>query len=432
MVKMHKIHVTSKQAFDAFRLMIYLLLFSLGVLFIHQGKVWERYAQRKTNFAIYTEPFSELPTITSYIQTYGLKLGADFNLTFQALRSGALNSSTKPTQLTASGIYQVPAEESYEPFKIAFENNLYGDGAFKITPVISPEVSLYHIGDLAVTYTFSNANTLNSERLIITLSLTPENNSIAGSFVIGKTKVYDGKKSTYQGKMGQTSKLVYAATKYINIDIDGCRDQPFNELLFHKISDEIKNCTRPCRIKDNYGHKLNSILSHLPICKDEFEKSCFLSVAKRAHQGIHSTPCTRLEYTWLETQDFLAEQNCKMTFILQMGSPKRVSVNEEYLIYDFVAMISAIGGTLGLCIGFSFFDFCDLILRYSEKGVQKMKVGRKVVTTSVIREIRSPLEIVQEKLETISESVADMEGKMSAMENSIKTLQIKVMPHETK
>ena len=109
-----------------------------------------------------------------------------------------------------------------------------------------------------------------------------------------------------------------------------------------------------------------------------------------------------------------------------MGSPKRVSVNEEYLIYDFVAMISAIGGTLGLCIGFSFFDFCDLILRYSEKGVQKMKVGKNFVTTSVIREIRSPLEIVQEKLETISESVADMEGKMSAMENSIKTLQIKL------
>ena len=120
-------HISSKQAFDAFRMIIYLLLFSLGVLFIHQGKVWERYAQRKTNFAIYTEPFIELPTITSYIQTHGLKLGVDFNVTFQALRSGALNSSTKLTQLTANGIYKVPAEENYVPFEIEFENNLYGE-----------------------------------------------------------------------------------------------------------------------------------------------------------------------------------------------------------------------------------------------------------------------------------------------------------------
>ena len=28
---------------------------------------------------------------------------------------------------------------------------------------------------------------------------------------------------------------------------------------------------------------------------------------------------------------------------------------EEYLIYDFIGIIGAVGGTLGICIGFSIF-----------------------------------------------------------------------------
>ena len=43
-----------------------------------------------------------------------------------------------------------------------------------------------------------------------------------------------------------------------------------------------------------------------------------------------------------------------------------VTVKEEYVIYDAVAMISAIGGTMGLCIGFSFSDFSSLLIRCIE------------------------------------------------------------------
>ena len=31
-------------------------------------------------------------------------------------------------------------------------------------------------------------------------------------------------------------------------------------------------------------------------------------------------------------------------------------VKEEYLIYDTVSMISVVGGFMGLCVGFSFYD----------------------------------------------------------------------------
>ena len=43
-----------------------------------------------------------------------------------------------------------------------------------------------------------------------------------------------------------------------------------------------------------------------------------------------------------------------------------MTANEEYLIYDLVAMIGAIGGTLGLCIGISLKDMARVLLRFLE------------------------------------------------------------------
>ena len=114
-----------------------------------------------------------------------------------------------------------------------------------------------------------------------------------------------------------------------------------------------------------------------------------------------------------------------------MGSPKTVSVNEEYLIYDFVAMISAVGGTMGLCIGFSFFDFCGFILSYLEKGMEKSK-GGKEVKRNVTTNFRTPVEPAYSKLETLFESVTKIERKIVSMDNNIKTLQDRMLQFETK
>ena len=46
-----------------------------------------------------------------------------------------------------------------------------------------------------------------------------------------------------------------------------------------------------------------------------------------------------------------------------------MSAKEEYLIYDVVSFISSVGGTLGLCIGFSFRDATRMCLEWTEKGL---------------------------------------------------------------
>ena len=48
--------------------------------------------------------------------------------------------------------------------------------------------------------------------------------------------------------------------------------------------------------------------------------------------------------------------------IIEMGSNREY--NREYLIYDTLSLIGTVGGTLGLFVGFSFYDFVIMIIKY--------------------------------------------------------------------
>ena len=54
------------------------------------------------------------------------------------------------------------------------------------------------------------------------------------------------------------------------------------------------------------------------------------------------------------------------------ANPER-KVNQEYYIYDGLAMVGSIGGSLGLFIGFSFFDFLCLVLDFLCEKYQKRR-----------------------------------------------------------
>ena len=99
--------------------------------------------------------------------------------------------------------------------------------------------------------------------------------------------------------------------------------------------------------------------------------------------------------------------------IFANGEPK-VHVKEEYLIYDGVAMISAIGGTLGLCIGFSFYDLGAKLVVWLHLGTNSK--GLKVTSTEselkedmkeierILKDRMGALEFKMENLKHILES----------------------------
>ena len=72
--------------------------------------------------------------------------------------------------------------------------------------------------------------------------------------------------------------------------------------------------------------------------------------------NIYMKQCTRLQYAGITNRLIDNQQIDQIVYDIVFATPVKVNVKEEYLIYDGVAMISAIGGTLGLCIGFSFYS----------------------------------------------------------------------------
>ena len=56
----------------------------------------------------------------------------------------------------------------------------------------------------------------------------------------------------------------------------------------------------------------------------------------------------------------------KLTFV----PPPKMKIKEEYLIYEKIAFISSVGGTLGLCVGFSFYNSGSSVFGWIQRGVK--------------------------------------------------------------
>ena len=50
-----------------------------------------------------------------------------------------------------------------------------------------------------------------------------------------------------------------------------------------------------------------------------------------------------------------------------------MDVKEEYLILDFVAMVGSVGGTLGMCIGFSFSNCFVIVTNQFGQMIRRLK-----------------------------------------------------------
>ena len=82
---------------------------------------------------------------------------------------------------------------------------------------------------------------------------------------------------------------------------------------------------------------------------------------------------------------------------------------EEYLIFDSVAMIGSIGGTLGLCIGFSFTNVLAMLLKLlnylrkkhsdEDDNILKSEQEKDFATKQEIASMQKSLKVVMERLD---------------------------------
>ena len=388
----------------------------------------------RTNFAISTRDITELPTIVSHVRSRSLELGIDYNLTFQEISSGSLLRPTPSTNLTADGNYTLLSHNG-QPFEIEFDKKLYGWGYHKITPLLSDEISLRSLGDLALTYTFKETND-SLKRLVIGIALSSEENSVSGGNVIqtGSLRLthHDGKVQTHLGKIGTDKIIEYTTRKYIYLS-ERCRQQSFNEKLFKNISKHVQECSTPCRDERNFGSRLNKILAHLPVCQTASEGECFRAVAKHSYANLKSLePCNRIEYRAETQTSGLQSKGNKVTFYLRMESSRKVKIYEEYLIYDLVSMIGAIGGTLGLCIGFSFNDVCNFLLNHLESGIGSCQNGNKLSQREImIQQARNSFDTNRQPGQFVNLETR-LDGLETNLQNRVEELEKRMLEVEQK
>ena len=93
-------------------------------------------------------------------------------------------------------------------------------------------------------------------------------------------------------------------------------------------------------------------------------------------QSLAWYPCVKLNYKISEVRTWTHQY--KKGAIYRIYFSMNMTVLKEYLVYDFVAMLGAVGGTLGFCVGFSLYDLSSFVLKGIEFCVNRM-VNKRIV-----------------------------------------------------
>ena len=308
-----------QEIFQLINKAIYLLSLIIGFYFIYQGEVIKRFQQKRTNFAEYDEPVDELPTISTYIHSSDtkLKFGTDFNISYGPYMTSKASSLTEGENVVTDST-----------LKLFFED--IGRNTFKITPLnFEPGMPL----DYELTFDFKNDSF--TETTVVGFRLVTESNSVPvdGKFV-------DGDTNDLLTHVGLHQSLTLFPEKYIfSQEHHECRERPFYEILLQKISQYIgQRCKVPFRPNESYGRTWNKIVEHLPYCQSMAEEKCYHEVQALSQEEVEQQPCTKLQYRWQKNMFHIRPKN-RLIISMVFLSPPRVTVKEEYLIYDTVAMI---------------------------------------------------------------------------------------------
>ena len=144
-----------------------------------------------------------------------------------------------------------------------------------------------------------------------------------------------------------------------------CQDGGYYECFHSKlISEDYSHCPKKCLAIST------SVSNTIPLCQTEKEYQCAYEIVKKRHADNSSTKClpscTRIDFKQLfdykDDQDLPTEK--RNIFIKYSLQNAKMKVEEEYLLHDFVDMLGSIGGTLGMCIGFSFVGLSSFLLNH--------------------------------------------------------------------
>ena len=227
---------------------------------------------------------------------------------------------------------------------------------------------------------------LEGYEIVVSLRNENETSSCNGNF-------YEGDVQRVALEMGEHKKLTFSPEKYVYLpSIRKCRQRPYKDLLIDSLLKNVqKSCTMPCKPDSDFSFcfamRQSKAIDQLPLCMNKNDTNCFYNSFDAAQESlnIYSGPCTKHQHLMVSKFDNPIAEDTEIQLDMTFDPP-RTTVREEYLIYDMVALISAIGGTMGLCIGFSFTHFTSTTLTLIERMVNKFQNNRNPKSSKNIRD----------------------------------------------
>ena len=172
------------------------------------------------------------------------------------------------------------------------------------------------------------------------------------------------------------------------------------------------------------------------MCSNNDETQCFNVSFTRAREYVDAFngPCTKVEYS-IASRQFANSRRSDETKFRVTFDPLSVEVSEEYLISNIVAMVGAIGGTLGMFTGFSFTGFFSTSIICFQKiylrVINKAQEDQESTGALIIQTMSSEAQTeVRFEDQTARQNIAKLDDRVLSLEKSVEKLKHQVSQQE--
>ena len=321
---------------------LYIVFSVLAVLFMKD--VWDQFQAKETFMAQSLEPMTEFPSLTLCLVGFSYRdMGK-----IRVIKNGYYKTLEENETL-----YGLDENES------SVVLNQLNLNCFRLKFVPGSKVT----GDLRIVLRveFSKKRPSSIEAYFV---------SEKNNYGVFNYEWYDGKAFKKAILPGYKVKFELWQNEYTYLQNDNqCSNETFVEQWMpHFLKANYSQATKKCT-------GFFSLASEqLPLCgwgsgqnktlRDEARKIEFASYLEFRDEIGHKRPCHVMEYSGETTYEKkrYSEKYFKIEF--KFGSPGMTNHNMERLVFDLVGMVGSVGGTLGMCIGFSFSGITSTILGF--------------------------------------------------------------------
>ena len=380
-----------------FKFIEWTLYLGLGILSAYfMWGVLEKFFSNKSSFTQSEEPIEDFPVITICFVKPEYEYGSDFVIEHGFHKGNEFQSIILEERRT----FTIFGKEVYLEKLITMDLG----NCYKISSRSTPIIKYY----TRISIHFNESILYSDLPSKLKVYVTSEKNSygvVANAWMNGKSIKVEIEKET-------SKSIDLKPEKYNYIASNKCSQESFYECFSRSYKEklEMHSMTKCSPIS----------LPRLPMCKpNETNHEEFVALSWKVLKEIQEQRkcpklCTTLGYYGKISTALNVTWNATFSFDYGFISSDTLREYKEYYIYDAVSMISSVGGTLGMCVGFSFTGVISCLF-----NMVYNRIGKSELTETELSKIKP--------LNNSQNDTVQMNARLNELEELFRTILNKLM-----